>query len=48
MYIYIYILLYPPSYHHNGFVATNRTSCVQVHELSQSYCGDNWEGTLFL
>ena len=51
----------PPSYHHNGFVAThalghmmygssvrfNRTSCAQVHELPQSHCGDNWEGTLF-
>ena len=47
----------PPGYHHNGFVAThalghmiygsNRTSCAQVHELPQSYCGDNREGTLF-
>ena len=44
----------PPGYHHNGFVAThalgymmNRTSCVQVHELPQSHCGDNREGTLF-
>ena len=42
----------PPSYHHNGFVAThtlghNRTSCAQVHELPQSHCGDNREGTLF-
>ena len=44
-------------YHHNGFVAThalghmmygfNRTSCAQVHELPQSHCGDNREGTLF-
>ena len=25
----------------------NRTSCVQVHELPQSHCGDNLEGTLF-
>ena len=25
----------------------NRTSCAQVHELPQSHCGDNWEGTLF-
>ena len=24
----------------------NRTSCAQVHELPQSHCGDNWEGTL--
>ena len=47
----------PPGYHHNGFVAThalghmmyimNRTSCAQVHELPQSHCGDNREGTLF-
>ena len=42
----------PPSYHHNSFVAThalghNRTSCAQVHELPQSHCGDNREGTLF-
>ena len=22
------------------------TSCGQVHELSQSHCGDKWEGTL--
>ena len=25
----------------------NSTSCAQVHELPQNYCGDNWEGTLF-
>ena len=25
----------------------NRPSCAQVHELSQSHCGDNQEGTLF-
>ena len=44
----------PPGYHHNGFVATHalghmmyRTSCAQVHELPQSYCGCNREGTLF-
>ena len=42
----------PPGYHHNGFVEThalghNRTSCAQVHELPQSHCGDNQEGTLF-
>ena len=29
----------PPGYHHNGFA--------QVHELPQSHCGDNREGTLF-
>ena len=46
----------PPGYHHNGFVAahalvtqlnSNCTSCAQVHELPQSHCGDNREGTLF-
>ena len=44
----------PPGYHHNGFVTThalghmmNCTSCAQVHELPQSHCGDNREGTLF-
>ena len=48
----------PPGYHHNGFVATHtlghmmkRTSSIcpsaQVHELPQSHCGDNQEGTLF-
>ena len=35
----------PPGYHHNGFVATH--ACAQVHELPQSHCGDNREGTLF-
>ena len=28
-------------------VRFNRTSCAQVHELPQSHCGDNREGTLF-
>ena len=44
----------PLSYHHNGFVATLAlghmmygTSFAQVHELPQSHCGDNREGTLF-
>ena len=49
----------PPGYHHNGFVATHalghmmctwahyRKSCAQVHELPQSHCGDNREGTFF-
>ena len=44
MYIYIYtcnhennVTMCPPGYHHNGF----------VHELPQSHCGDNREGTLF-
>ena len=59
--------VFPPSHHHNGFVATharrhnhvtwahdiwapghmNCTSCASVHELPQSYCGDDQEGTLF-
>ena len=50
--------MYPLGYHRNGFVAThalghlgtlghNRASCAQVHELPQSLCGDNREGTLF-
>ena len=26
---------------------TLRTSCTQVHELPQGFCGDNGEGTLF-
>ena len=43
----------PGCYHHNGFVATHALghmmygSCAQVHELPQSHCGDNREGTLF-
>ena len=72
--------LCPPSYHHNGFVAShalghmiygytllvpvkqsvlNKLSkehnmhdmcmtCHKVHDLPQSHCGDNHEGTLFL
>ena len=48
-----YKTLCPPSYHHNGFVANhalgymNRTLSAQVHELPQSRCGDNYEGTFF-
>ena len=30
-----------------GWAHDNRKSCAQVHELPQSHCGDNWEGTLF-
>ena len=43
----------PPGYDHNGFAThalghmMNYTSCAQVHELPQSHCGDNREGTLF-
>ena len=25
----------------------NRTTCAKVHQLPQSHCGDNLEGTLF-
>ena len=32
---------------HVHHVYINRTSCAQVHELPQSHCGDNREGTLF-
>ena len=48
--------LCPPGYHQSGFVGTHAPghimyntciSCTQVHELQQSHCGDNWEGTLF-
>ena len=52
--IYTYAIMKtmcPPGYHHNGFVATHVhdvRSCVQLHELPQSYCGDNREGTWFL
>ena len=38
--IYIYIYIYVHIY-------MNRTSCAQVHELPQSRCDDNREGTLF-
>ena len=47
----------PPGYNYNGFVYLGTldtselmhlcTSCAQVHELLQSHCGDNREGTLF-
>ena len=45
MYIYIYIYIY--IYMMYGWAHDNRKSCAQVHELPQSHCGDNWEGTLF-
>ena len=55
--LYIHVIMKTmcrPGYHHNGFVATHalghmmyRTSCAQVHELPQSHCGDNRDGTLF-
>ena len=47
--------MYPPGYHHNGFVPTHALgqvhelpqsmSCHQVHELPQNHCGDNREDT---
>ena len=43
----------PPGYHQNGFVATQALGhmiyglFVQVHELPQSQCGNNREGTSF-
>ena len=51
--IHIYVIMKtmcPPGYHHNGFVTTHALGHMmygcQVHELSQSHCGDNREGTL--
>ena len=44
MHIYAIIkTMCPPGYHHNGFVV----ACAQVHQLPQSHCGDEPEGTLF-
>ena len=40
----------PPGYHHSGFVATHALGHMMygcVHELSQSHCGDNREGTWY-
>ena len=41
--------MYPPGYHHNGFVATHGTGMVvrfaQVHKLTQSHLGENCVGT---
>ena len=41
----------PSGYHHNGFVATHPFGHMmygaQVHELPQSHCVDNREGTFF-
>ena len=44
IYIYIYINIYAIR---TSNIYANRTSCAQVHELPQSHCGDNREGTLF-
>ena len=40
--------MYPPGYHHNGFMATysllfNHISCTQVYELPHIHCSDKWE-----
>ena len=45
IYIYIHIYIYHSSSVHHPYIS--RTSCAQVHELPQSHCGDNREGTLF-
>ena len=41
----------PPGYHHIDIVTTHARghmmSCTHEHELPQSHCGDNWEGTWF-
>ena len=55
IYIYIYVIMKtmcPPGYNHNGFVATHALDATvhhvpKVHELPQSHCGGNREGTLF-
>ena len=41
IYIYIYI------YKIHDTQSAVRFKCAQVHELPQSHCGDNQEGTLF-
>ena len=41
----------PPAYHHNGFMATHALGHMMYgwehHELLQTHCGENREGTLF-
>ena len=39
----------PPGNHRNGFVVTHALGHMmyELHELPQSHCGDNREGTLF-
>ena len=46
MFIYIYALGHM-MYGYIMMYGYNRTSCAQVHELPQSHCDDNREGTLF-
>ena len=49
LYIYIYALCLACWALFGSLVPAlcDRTSCAQVHELLQSHCGDNREGTLF-
>ena len=47
IYIYIYVYIYIIYTYILVPAMWNRTSCAQVHELPQSHCGDNREGTLF-
>ena len=47
IYMYIYIYIYIHIYVYYTYALYNRISCVQVHELLQTHCGDNREGTLF-
>ena len=59
MYIYIYMYMYMhisidtcfvlPRTHQcgSGLGISICRPCAPVHELPISYCGDNWEGTLF-
>ena len=51
IYIYIYIHINIDTYMYIWYIwyirLMNRTSCAQVHQLPQSHCGDNREGTLF-
>ena len=39
--------LFVETYFHIMYIYINRISRAQVHELPQSHCGDNLEGTLF-
>ena len=54
IYIHIYAIMKtmcPPAYHHNGFMATHALGHMMYgwehHELLQTHCGENREGTLF-
>ena len=55
LYIYIYIYIYIQSWKQCTLPVITAvalwqllgTWCAKVHELPQSHCGDNWEGTLF-